>query len=213
VIVDTTAGLLSLIVFALLGIALLLHEGSAAQAAAQLTIGIVILGIISVAFFLAQRAGVILMFARLVEHASKDGEWRALTGGATALNRSVVCLYGRSRAIMVASGWRLVGWLLGTGEVWLALYFLGQPVGLSEALILESLVQTLRAAAFAIPGALGVQETGFVLLGGMLGLNPETALALSLVKRVRELALGLPGLIAWQITEGHRIWRQQMPES
>lgn len=213
VIVDTTAGMLTLIVFALLGIGLLLRKGGAAQVAAQLSFGIVILGVISLAFFLAQRAGIILGFARLIEHVSKHGEWRVLTGGAVALNHSVVRLYGRRRAVMIACGWRMFAWLLGAGEVWLALYFLGHPASLSDALILESLGQALRAAAFAIPGALGVQETGFIVLGGMLGLSPETALALSLVKRVRELALGLPGLIAWQTAEGRRIWRQQVPES
>ena len=41
-----------------------------------------------------------------------------------------------------------------------------------------------------------------MLLGGMIGLGPEVALALSLVKRVRELVIGVPGLFAWQIAEG-----------
>ena len=53
--------------------------------------------------------------------------------------------------------------------------------------------------AFAVPGALGVQEGGYVMLGRVVGLGPETALALSLAKRVRELVLGVPGLIAWQL--------------
>jgi hypothetical protein len=83
---------------------------------------------------------------------------------------------------------------------------------LSEALILESLGQAIRAAAFAIPGALGVQESGFIVLGGVLGVPPAPSLALSLVKRARELALGLPGLIAWQITEGRDAWRPRVSE-
>jgi hypothetical protein len=38
---------------------------------------------------------------------------------------------------------------------------------------------------------------------------PETALALSLVKRVRELLLGVPGLIVWQIAEGRHWLRKR----
>ncbi|MDX6769446.1 MAG: TIGR00374 family protein, partial [Elusimicrobiota bacterium] len=64
---------------------------------------------------------------------------------------------------------------------------------------LESLGQAVRAAAFAIPGALGVQEGGYLVLGGLLGIAPDTALALSLTKRFRELVLGLPGLLVWQL--------------
>jgi hypothetical protein len=57
-----------------------------------------------------------------------------------------------------------------------------------------------------VPGALGVQEGAYMLLGGMLGLAPEMGLALSLVKRVRDLLLGIPALLGWQAVEGGRLW-------
>jgi hypothetical protein len=34
------------------------------------------------------------------------------------------------------------------------------------------------------------------------------ALALSLLKRARDLVLGLPVLAAWQLLEGRRLWRR-----
>jgi len=89
----------------------------------------------------------------------------------------------------------LVGWIVGTGEVYLIALFLGWPVSWREALLLESLGQAIRGAGFAIPGALGVQEGGYLLLGPLAGLPPDAALALSLAKRARELLLGLPGLL------------------
>jgi hypothetical protein len=98
----------------------------------------------------------------------------------------------------VAAAWHLFSWILGAGEVWLALYFIGRPVELQTALLLESLGQAIRVAAFAVPGAMGVQEGGYLVLGRAVGLAPETCLALSLSKRVREIVLGLPGLVAWQ---------------
>jgi uncharacterized membrane protein YbhN (UPF0104 family) len=89
----------------------------------------------------------------------------------------------------------LVGWFVGTGEVYLIALFLGAPVSWLDALLLESLGQAIRGAGFAIPGALGVQEGGYLLLAPIVGLQPGTAIALSLAKRTRELLLGLPGLL------------------
>jgi hypothetical protein len=88
-----------------------------------------------------------------------------------------------------------VGWIAGTGEVFLIARFLGTPVGWRDAFVLESLGQAIRGAGFAIPGALGIQEGGYLLLAPLAGLAPDAALALSLAKRARELLLGLPGLL------------------
>jgi uncharacterized membrane protein YbhN (UPF0104 family) len=99
----------------------------------------------------------------------------------------------------------LLGWLIGTAEVWIALRFMGIPVSVNEAVVIESLVQAVRGAAFAIPGALGAQEAGLILLCGMFAIPPEQALALSLIKRAADLIVGVPGLIALQILEGGRL--------
>ncbi|MBA2491955.1 MAG: lysylphosphatidylglycerol synthase domain-containing protein [Gammaproteobacteria bacterium] len=213
VIVDLTAGMVTLIAFALMGVVLLLWHAGSSDAAAELLIGIAVFGVIAGSFVIAQRAGVFLVLARGLERLAQGGGWQSITGGVVALDREVVALYRDRYAIWSACGWRLAGWVLGAGEVWLALWFLGHPVGLVEALILESLGQAIRSAAFAVPGALGVQESGFILLGGLLGVPPTVALALSLAKRVRELALGLPGILAWQFVEGRHSWRRRIMES
>jgi len=72
-------------------------------------------------------------------------------------------------------------------------------------MVLESLGQAVRSAAFAVPGALGIQEGGFILLGSLFGLPSTAALSLSLVKRLPDLAIGLPGLAAWQMLEFRRM--------
>jgi uncharacterized membrane protein YbhN (UPF0104 family) len=56
----------------------------------------------------------------------------------------------------------------------------------------------VRNAAFLVPGGLGVQEGGFVLIGALFGVPPKQAIALSLIRRVRDIVLGLPGLVAWR---------------
>ena len=85
------------------------------------------------------------------------------------------------------------------------MWLIGVPVSPIEAVILESLTQALRAAAFPVPSALGVQEGGFTVLGALFGIPPEAALALSFVKRVPDLAIGLPGLLAWYWLELQRL--------
>jgi hypothetical protein len=77
-----------------------------------------------------------------------------------------------------------------------------------EAVALESLGMAARGAGFAIPGSLGVQEAGFILVGSLTGVPAEQAVALSMVKRVRELIFGLAGLGAWQWEEGRRLFRR-----
>ena len=72
----------------------------------------------------------------------------------------------------------------------------------ADAVLIESLMHAVRGAAFAVPGALGAQEGGLIILCAIFGVPPEAALALSLVKRLPDLILGVPGLLAWQAMEG-----------
>ena len=66
----------------------------------------------------------------------------------------------------------------------------------------------IRSVAFLVPNAVGVQEGAYILLGASFGLTPEMALALSLLKRARDLTLGLPAIASWQWLEGGRLWRR-----
>jgi uncharacterized membrane protein YbhN (UPF0104 family) len=116
--------------------------------------------------------------------------------------------YGRGRRAALSFFLSLVGWLIGTLEVYVVLMLLRVPASWSDCLLLESLGQAIRAAGFAIPGSLGVQEGGYVLLAPLVGLRPETALALSLAKRAREVLLGLPGLLYLHRSE--RSWRRRL---
>ncbi len=44
-----------------------------------------------------------------------------------------------------------------------------------------------------------------MIVGTLVGLPPEKGLALSLVKRLRYLLVGLPALLIWQGAEGRRL--------
>jgi putative membrane protein len=209
VVVDLTAAVLTQIGFALLGVALLLHHGGAGGAAVGVAVGIGMFSLLLLGFYLAQRAGMFESLARVLERVASGGEWLTLVGSAARLDNAVTRLYRRGRPFWIACAWRFLYWFFGAGEVWLAMYLLGHPVTVLEALVLESLGAAVRAGAFAVPGGLGVQEGGYVLFGTLLGVGGETALAASLIKRVRELAIGLPGLLVWQLEEGRRALRRR----
>ena len=101
----------------------------------------------------------------------------------------------------------MASWFVGAIEVWIALWALGIPGGFPQAIVLEGVAQGVRSAMFFVPGALGIQEGGYVVVGRLLGIPAEMGLALALIRRVRELAFGIPGLIAWQIIEGSQAWK------
>jgi putative membrane protein len=200
--VSTTMQTIGQLIFALIGVALLGSHaagGSSTSVRTAVLVVIVLIGAMTFGFYLAQRRG---LFGRATRFASSVAarfsakrDWSSLVTRAEAVDIAVHDMYRERRKVAASFTLSLIGWIVGTGEVWLALRVLGHPVGWTEALILESLGQAIRGAAFAIPGSLGVQEGGYLLLARMIGLPPEAALALSLAKRARELLLGLPGIV------------------
>jgi hypothetical protein len=116
-------------------------------------------------------------------------------------------IYSRRAHFWEGMAWRFAARVVAAGEVWLAFQFLGHPIGIFDAIIVESIGQAVRAAAFVVPAALGVQEGGYMLLAAGIGLTPELGLALSLCKRVRELVIGVGGLLAWKLWEGRNLLR------
>jgi len=198
VVVDMTATVLTQALFSLLGIGLLVLRIGGGRIALALVLETVMLGVLVGGFWMVQRRGLFGTLARRLEKVVGGQTLLTLVGGADALDTAISNVYRNRRAVSLSIVWCLTAWVLGTGEVWLALSFLGHPVSLTDAVILESLSQAVRAASFAIPGALGTQEGGLLVLGGLLSLPPDIALGLSIIKRVRELALGVPGIVAWQ---------------
>ena len=198
VVADKTVQATTQVAFALVGIGIL----SGLESGPDLVPAIVV--------FIALLAGLIYLFYRV----HRMGLFRFLAGGfaldlkggAEALDRALLEIYARRRDLLASAAWRLGGRFYNVTELWVALYLLGHPVSLVEALMLESLGQAVRGAAFIVPGALGVQEGGYILLGQLVGLGPEVSLSLSLMKRVRELMIGVPGLLAWQTAEGRLLW-------
>jgi uncharacterized membrane protein YbhN (UPF0104 family) len=63
----------------------------------------------------------------------------------------------------------------------------------------------LRSATVFVPAAIGVQEAGYASLVPLFGLSPETGVAVSLIRRARDIAVGIPALLTWQLVEARRV--------
>jgi putative membrane protein len=94
---------------------------------------------------------------------------------------------------------------LGAAEVWIALLFMGYPVSPAEAIAIESIGQGARGAAFVLPAGVGVQDGTLIAASAIFGVPAEVALAMALIKRVPDLVLGIPAVLAWQALESRRL--------
>jgi putative membrane protein len=209
VVVDLTLTIVTQILFTVFGLTLLGFALGSGQIALTIVGAVVVTGILVAAFYRVQHRGLFGMAGRLLENLTRGRIWQDLSVSGEAMDQEVMSLYrDRGRALRCAVLLMLT-WLIGAGEIWLAMVFLGFPISITDALIIESLIQATRSLVFLLPGAIGVQEGGFLLFGGLLGIPADLSLALALTRRFRELALGLPALLCWQFSEAHRIWLQR----
>jgi len=206
-VVDLTLELLSQLAFTALGLLFLTLDGRHDALAFWSKIGLGMVTLAALGFFLAQHSGILGWLERLPHRLAARASWARLPE-LVGLHSEVQAIYRRPRALLGGFLWHCLGWIAGAGEAWLALWLLNAPLGLGEVLVLESLAFALRSAAFAVPAALGVQEGGYVALGVIFGLGPEVALALSLLKRAREVVLAAPALVAWKFLE-LRAWHRR----
>lgn len=205
VIVELTLNLFSQCLFTLVGLGLLIWRAGGGETALVVFVLTVATTLVTMLLVALQRHA--QPFSRLEGMARRFlGDRLAALGDMGRVDQLMARLYDRPAILGMSLWWQIIGLFVGAVEVWFALVLLGHPVTLADAVLIESLGQALRSAAFIVPAGLGVQEAGLVLFGQLVGLPPEVSLALSLVKRFREIVLGIPMLLSWQIFEGRRAW-------
>jgi putative membrane protein len=205
-VVDVTLEMSAQLLFTLFGLAMLVVERPGSVLVAWTLAALVVTLPLLAGLVLAQRLGLFRLLERFAERLAAGQGWRGLSAG--DIHAHIHEIYRDHRRIVWALALHLLAWLVGIAEAGAALALMGVPLRLDTLLVLESLSYALRSAAFFVPAAAGVQEGGYVLLGALLGIGPEFALALSLLKRARELLLSSLGLVAWQAAEGGRLWRR-----
>jgi len=209
IVVDKTVRAVTLVVWAVIGIAVLVTLKAESELVMGAATGIALMAAGIGGFIAVQRLGMFGRVAKGIAKLTRKAATERLVGGATALDEVIRALYRHYGRIALSCLLRLLARVILAGEVWLAAWLMGHQISVWEAIMLKSLSAALRGAAFAVPAGLGVQEGSFVVLGALFGHPPSLMLAVSLASRVRELIVGLPGLIAWQHLEGRWLWRRR----
>lgn len=202
--VDVTLELFGQLAYTALALGWLVHLRPDAAIEIPIVIGLAVGALAASAFVAVQRRGLNLFdrFARLLGRGWAD----KTAQGAAALQAALREIYRRRTRIWANLGLHFLCWVASTLEAWVALRLAGTSLDFSTVLVIESLLYAARSAAFAVPNAVGVQEGAYILLGANLGLTPEMGLALSLLKRARDLVIGVPALAGWQLSESGRLW-------
>ena len=200
-IVDMAVELITELVYAMVGLGLLAVLQPRSALLLPSLLGLVMMAILASLFALMQTRG-----ERLISWLPLA--WQASAHRRAAAFRDAYSEVRRDRLALGLAGASHLGcWMLTGLQAWLTLRLMGAPLPLLPCIVIDSLTFGLRSLAFMVPGALGVQEGAFVLLGGLFGLSPHAAIALSLARRGRDLAIALPALAGWHYQEGRRLWR------
>jgi putative membrane protein len=150
-------------------------------------------------FYAVQRAGMFRIAMKIIGHVAKGSSWSGLASTGEALDADIRASYARRGAVLECAWWNMATWGAGALEIWAALCALGIHGGYPASYALESVAQGIRSAMFLVPGAIGFQEGSYVAVGRLLGIASSAAMALALLRRVREVAFGVPGIVVWQI--------------
>lgn len=199
-IVDVTTELLAQIAYVALGLALLTTRVPRSSLAASLTstgtVALLLAALAAGLFLTVQRYApriTTMLGARLLR-----GLGPAITGVGVALDT----IYRAPARVALSVALHFVAWIASAAGVWLGFLLIGAHLDLGAVIAIESLVYAIRSAAVLIPNAFGVQEAAYALLAPLFGFGAELGLALSVLKRARDIAIGVPVLLIWQTAEG-----------
>jgi glycosyltransferase 2 family protein len=198
-VVDVTAEFLAQLAFTAIGLGVLLARAPESSLAVPVEVGLGLAVMAGVALIWLQQ-GAAPLFAKLGRRIA--GRWfENAQDRVDVLQAELTLIYGHTVRLAIGFLVHLLGWL-GTGVAgWITYRALGVPIDFDDALAIEALLSALAAIAFLVPVNAGVQEAGYAGLGAIFGVPPELSLGVSLVRRARDLAVGIPILLFWQFLE------------
>ncbi len=205
-IVDLTLQALAQGMIGILGLTLLVHFFG--QEKTLITLGLLVvvllLGLVYI-FYRIQNNGIFSYLLVKIRNSSLALGLAQYLEHTQSIDLEIKNFYVRRHQVVISALFRFTSRILFAGEIWIVFYFVGYPISMLDAILLESLGQTVRAASFFVPGSYGIQEGGYIALGLILGLPTSYCLAMALTKRVRELLVGGITLLFWQWREGKSI--------
>lgn len=201
-IADVTSELMAQLAFTAIGTALCIAQLKASAQTAPYVEGIIIgLGLMipgMIAFIFLQRRGssfAMTLAERWLPSAVKH---------AAAFDEAIRAIYREPARVASSATIHLGGWVVSGTVTYVTIRVLGGRIDYLSAVAIESLLSALRSATAFVPASIGVQEAGYATLTPLFGLGPEIGLAVSLLRRARDITIAVPVLLAWQAMEGHR---------
>jgi putative membrane protein len=207
-VIDISAALTAQVVMVSAGFLMLWLRGSLALLPTLLGIAITILPL--ALLLLVQRRDVLRGASGVLGRSGLQRFLQSIDAVGDNLAGQFIRLYRRKSAIVGAVAWHIGASILRIGETWSALWVFGHPVSLSDAMLIDVMTGAVRSLVFFIPGALGAQEGGILLICSVVGVGPDVALALAMAKRARDLVLGLPGLVTWLLVERDFLFKRKI---
>ncbi len=204
-IVDIGIEMAGLVCYALIGLGLLCSLRPHSELIAPVAAALAAMAAVAAAFIAVQMRGSGAFGRWVAQLASRAAGAHA--PHVFALPRAIRQIHARPSNLLVAWALHVVCWILTAVEMWVTLRLMRVPIHFGGAVVMDSLAFAMRSVAFIVPSGIGVQEGAYVLLGGMFGVGAQTALAVSLVRRARDLAIAVPPLLLWQLHEGGQFWR------
>lgn len=202
-IADATAEFFGEIPFIIFGAAMLFARQPHSSLILPLAIGVGVLAAGLAGLVWAEKHAATLFHA--IGRRIASGPMKRAEGGADAVQQEFDHIFAAPRRIGAAASIHLAGWVGGGVTVWISYRLLGGHISLVSAIAIEGLLSGALAVAFLIPGGVGVQEASYVFIGRLFGMPAHLSLGLSLLRRARDIVIGAPALLAWQVIEARRL--------
>ena len=204
---DATTEAMAQAAFLAFGLGLGFTQFRHLQASTPLTLAMVIVLLLAVPgialLILLQKKG-----ASLAERIAARFFPQTQTG--VSFRAAIEALYSSPSRLAASAAMHLISWIGAGGGTFIAFRLVGGQISLLNAIALEALLCTLRSIAAFVPAAIGVQEAGYAFLAPLFGLPAEMGLAVSLLKRAREIVLGVPALLYWQSFESRKAFGREV---
>lgn len=196
-VLSRTTFLTALIIFFIPGIYFILSSDVVTGEFKTISIvGMVVFTTLIFLFFLFQVTGMLGVITSLVGRLFPKHKEHSFLNHLQVLNTLMSAYYKEFQGRIVLSiFYALVGWVVGLAELYFALYYLGYDPSFQELWIIEALIQLVRVGSFYIPMSLGAQEGGLILIFAAMGLTPDLGLAVSFVRRIKEMVWVSAGLL------------------
>ena len=219
VVIAKTTMTIAEVVYILAGVAIgfwILGSGASAGqtiTAALLSIGLLVCSIAGFVFI--QHRG---LFASILSLMKKLGlRIKALDAQEEhlrSIDQTILSFYSHHQRTFYASiGVYFFGWLAESLEVFGIIYALGGSVSFLTAISIGAFAVFIKGGSFFIPGSLGAQEAGNLLLLQAFGYSDVTGLTFALLRRFRELVWIGIGLLCLAIVGKGARSQEQAVES